>query len=46
MKNKLSQLVVLASRIDSRYIQFGYFLFMLVGFVFIQAPSDGGGGTR
>ena len=46
MNNKLSQLLVLASRIDRRYIQLAYALFVLLGFVFIQSPSDGGGGGR
>ena len=46
MKNKLNQLYVLASKIDHRYIQFAYFAFMLAGFIFVQSPSDGGGGGR
>jgi hypothetical protein len=46
MKNKLSQLLVLASRIDPRHIQLAYALFALLGLVFIQSPADGSGGGR
>jgi hypothetical protein len=45
MKNKLFQLYVQFNNIDRRYIQWAYFVFMLAMF-FIQAPEDGGGGTR
>lgn len=44
MKNKLAQLHVLASKIDRRYLQLAYFAFVLIGFIFVDAPSDGGGG--
>ncbi len=46
MKNKLAQLYVLVSNIDHRYIQLGYFAFMLAGFFFMPSPSDGGGTGR
>lgn len=44
MKNKLAQLQVLVSKIDRRYIQLAYFAFMLIGFIVVNSPSDGGGG--
>jgi len=46
MKNKLAQLHFLVTKIDRQHIQLAYFVFMLVGFVFTQAPSDGGGGPH
>jgi len=46
MKNKLAQLYVLTANIDRRHLQLAYFLFMLLGFVFIQSPADGSGGGR
>jgi len=46
MKNKFAQLFVFVNRIDRRYIQLGYFAFMLAGFVFTQSPSDGGVGPH
>lgn len=46
MKNKLFQLYMYAHRIDRRYIQYAYMLFMLA-MLFIQgSPEDGSGGTR
>ena len=44
MKNKLAQLQVLVSKIDRHYLQLAYFAFVLVGFLYVNAPADGGGG--
>ncbi len=44
MKNKLAQLVYFVNKIDRHHIQFAYFALMIVGFMFLQRPSDGGGG--
>ena len=43
MKNKFTQLVYLANKIDRRHIQFAYCVLFLAGF-FIACPVDGGGG--
>ena len=44
MKNKLAQLQVLASKIDRRYLQLAYFVFIFVGLIVVNGPSDGSGG--
>ena len=44
MKNKFTQLVYLANKIDRRHIQFAYFVLLLAGFLFAPCPVDGGGG--
>lgn len=44
MNTKLAQLIFVANKIDRRYIQFAYFVLMLVGFLVAQSPSDGGTG--
>lgn len=44
MKNKLDQLQILVSKIDRRYIQLAYLAFVLIGFVYVNSPVDGGGG--
>ena len=44
MKNKFSQLVYFVNKIDRRHVQLAYFALMLAGFLFAQAPADGGGG--
>ena len=46
MKNKLARFYVLASKIDPHYLQLAYFVFVLVGFVFLPTPADGGGGPH
>ena len=45
MKNTFAQLQLFATKIDRRYIQFAYFVFMLAGFILTRAPSDGSGTT-
>ncbi len=44
MKTKLAQLVSFVNKIDSRQIQFAYFILMLAGAIILKAPSDGGTG--
>jgi len=44
MKNKLTQLIYLATKIDRRHIQYAYFVLLLTGFLIARAPVDGGGG--
>ena len=44
MNNKLAQLAYFVSKIDQRHIQLAYFVFMLIGFMVIKSPSDGGTG--
>jgi len=46
MKNKLAQLFVLTASIDRRYLQFAYFVFVILGLVFTKSPADGSGGGR
>ena len=46
MKNKLPQLIAFISKIDLNTIQLAYFAFAVLGFVLLQAPSDGGTGPR
>jgi hypothetical protein len=44
MNNKLAQLAYFIGKIDQRHIQLAYFVFMLIGLIVINSPSDGGTG--
>jgi hypothetical protein len=44
MKTKLTQLAISINKIDRRYIQYAYFVFMLAMFA-LGSPDDGSGGT-
>jgi hypothetical protein len=44
MKNTISQFIYFINKLDRRHIQFAYFVLVLAGFLFAQAPADGGGG--
>ena len=46
MKNRLFQLYIYFNNINSRYIQWAYFVFMLGMLVTQGATDDGGSGTR
>lgn len=46
MKNKFAQMFTLINKIDRSHIQLAYFVFMMVGFLITQSPSDGGTGPR
>jgi len=46
MKNKLTQLYILVSRIDRRHMQLAYFTFVLLASAVMQSPADGGGGPH
>lgn len=43
MKNTFTQLQLLVSRIDRRYLQIAYFALALAASI-MRAPTDGGGG--
>ncbi|MEP6894024.1 MAG: hypothetical protein ABI986_00320 [Chloroflexota bacterium] len=44
MKNKIAQLAYFLNKIDHNHIQFAYFVFVLLAFLIVQSPSDGGVG--
>jgi len=46
MKNKFNTIISYINKLDYSYVQFAYFLVMVAGFVFAQAPSDGGTGPH
>ena len=43
MKNTITQIQLLVSRIDRRYLQIAYFALALAASI-MRAPTDGGGG--
>jgi hypothetical protein len=43
MENRIAQFIMFVNRIDRRYLQAAYALFLL-GLVILGAPDDGGSG--